>query len=48
MDSAEIKTMVEFEVFTAVTMMIAVFWNINAKFVPYRKHITSMLQSPIG
>jgi hypothetical protein len=35
-----------FEVFTAVTMNNAVFWDINTQFVPYRRHITSQLQSP--
>jgi hypothetical protein len=31
------------EVFTAVTMKNAVFWDIKAQFVPHRRHITSLL-----
>jgi hypothetical protein len=37
---------VRVEVFTAVTMENAVFWDIKTQFVPYRKHITSPLQNP--
>jgi hypothetical protein len=37
---------VRFEVFTAVTMKNAVFWDIKTQFVPHRRHITSPLQSP--
>jgi hypothetical protein len=37
---------VRFEVFTAVTMKNALFWDIKTQFVPHRKHITSPLQSP--
>jgi hypothetical protein len=32
----------------AVTMKIAVFWYIKTQFIPYRRHITSPLQSPAG
>jgi hypothetical protein len=39
---------VRFEVFTAVTMKNAVFWDIKTQFVPHRRHITSPLQSPVG
>jgi hypothetical protein len=39
---------VRFEVFTAVTMKNAVFWDIRKQFVPHRKHIASPLQSPAG
>jgi hypothetical protein len=39
---------VRFEVFTAVTMKNAVFWDIKTQFVLHRKHITSLLQSPAG
>jgi hypothetical protein len=35
-----------FEVFTAVTMKNVDFWDIQTKFVPHRKHITSPLQRP--
>jgi hypothetical protein len=35
-------------IFTPVTMKNAVFWNKETHFVPYRKHITSPLQSPSG
>jgi hypothetical protein len=35
---------VRFEVFTAVTMKNAVFWDIKLQFVPHRKHITSLLE----
>jgi hypothetical protein len=34
------------EVFTAVTMKNAVFWDIKTQFVLHRRHITSPLQSP--
>jgi hypothetical protein len=37
-----------FEVYTAVTMKNAIFWDINTKFVPHREHITYPLQSPAG
>jgi hypothetical protein len=39
---------VGFEVFTAVNMVNAVFWDIKTQFVPHRRHITSPLQSPAG
>jgi hypothetical protein len=35
-----------FQVFTAVTMKNAVFWDIKTQFVPHRRHVTSPLQSP--
>jgi hypothetical protein len=31
----------------AVTMKNAVFWDIKPQFVPYRRQITSPLQSPV-
>jgi hypothetical protein len=37
-----------FEIFTAVTLKNAVFWDIKTQFIPHRKHITSPLQSPTG
>jgi hypothetical protein len=37
---------VKFEVFTAVTMKNAVFWDIKTQFVLHRRHITSPLQCP--
>jgi hypothetical protein len=39
---------VRFEVFTAVTMKIVVFWDINTQFVLHRRHITSPLQGPVS
>jgi hypothetical protein len=36
------------EVFTAVTMKNAVFWNIETHYVPHRRHITTPLLSPDG
>jgi hypothetical protein len=39
---------VRFEVFPAVTMKNAVFWDEQTHFVPHRKHITSPLQRPAG
>jgi hypothetical protein len=39
---------VRFEVFTAVTMKNAVFWDIKPQFVPHRRHISSPLHSPAG
>jgi hypothetical protein len=38
---------VRFEVFTAVTMKNAIFWDIKSQFVPHRRHITSPLPSKI-
>jgi hypothetical protein len=40
------RNYVKFEVFTAVTVKNAVFWDIKTQFVPHRKHITYPLQSP--
>jgi hypothetical protein len=40
------KQQVRFEVFTAVTLKNDVLWDINTRFVPHRRHITSQLQSP--
>jgi hypothetical protein len=37
---------VRFEVFTAVTMKNALFWDIATQFVSQREHITSPLYSP--
>jgi hypothetical protein len=37
-----------FEVFMAVTVRNAVFWDIKTKFIPHKRHITSPLQSPAG
>jgi hypothetical protein len=37
-----------FEVFPAVTMKNAVFWDRKTQFGPHRKHITSPLRSPTG
>jgi hypothetical protein len=39
---------VRYEVFTAVTMKNAVFWDIKTQFVPHGRHITSPLHSPAG
>jgi hypothetical protein len=36
---------VRFEVFMALTMKNAIFWDIKTQFVPHRRHITSPLQS---
>jgi hypothetical protein len=38
--------LVRFEVYNAVTVKNAVFWDIKTLFVPHRKHTTSPLQSP--
>jgi hypothetical protein len=37
---------VRLDVFTAVTMKNAVFWDIKTQFVLHRRNITSPLQSP--
>jgi hypothetical protein len=42
------RNRVRFEVFTAVTKKIALFWDIKPQFILHRKHITSLLQSPVG
>jgi hypothetical protein len=34
---------IRFEVFTAVIMKNAIFWDIKSQFVSHRKHITSPL-----
>jgi hypothetical protein len=39
------RSSVIFEVFTAVTMKNAVFWDIKTQFILHRRHITSPLQS---
>jgi hypothetical protein len=39
-------TFVRFEVFSAVAMKNAVFWNIKTQFIPHRRHIMSLLQGP--
>jgi hypothetical protein len=33
--------MLRFEIFTAVTMKNAIFWDIETQFVPHRKHNVS-------
>jgi hypothetical protein len=43
-----VYVLVEFEVSRAVTRKNIVFWNIKTPFIPHRKHITSLLQSPAG
>jgi hypothetical protein len=42
------ETLLRFEVFTAVTMKNAVFWDIKTQIVLHRRHITSLLQRPVG
>jgi hypothetical protein len=37
---------VRFVVFTAVTMKNVIFCDIKTQFVPHRRHIASLLQSP--
>jgi hypothetical protein len=37
-----------FDVFTAVTMKNAIFWDIKTQFLLHRRHITSPLQIPAG
>jgi hypothetical protein len=37
---------IRFDVFTAVTMKSAIFWDINPQFIPHARHITSPLHSP--
>jgi hypothetical protein len=37
---------VRFEASTMVTRKNAIFWDIKPQFVPHRKHITFLLQSP--
>jgi hypothetical protein len=39
---------IRFEVFTAVTMKNAAFWDIKTQFVPHRRHITSPLRPTVG
>jgi hypothetical protein len=39
---------IRLEVFTAVTMKNVVFWDTKTQFVPQRRYITSLLQSPAG
>jgi hypothetical protein len=43
--SEQSKESVRFEVFTAMTMKYAVFWDIEIQFVPHRKRVISPLQS---
>jgi hypothetical protein len=47
-EKSEIKQehLVIFEVFMAVTMKNAIFWDIKPHFVLHRRHTTSPLQSP--
>jgi hypothetical protein len=47
-ESERVTCRVKFEVFTAVIMKDAVFWDIQTKFLPNKKHITSPLQSLAG
>jgi hypothetical protein len=42
-EGLEIFSFVRFEVFTAVTMKNATYWDIKTHFVPHRRHITSPL-----
>jgi hypothetical protein len=37
------QTDARFEVFTAVTMKNAFFWDIKTQFIPHRRHVTSPL-----
>jgi hypothetical protein len=37
-----------FQVLPPMTMKNAVFWNMKTKYVPHRKHITSLLQNTTG
>jgi hypothetical protein len=37
---------IRFEVFTAVTLKNAIFWDIKAQFTPDKKHNMSPLKSP--
>jgi hypothetical protein len=39
---------VRFELFKALTMKNAVFWDIKTQFVPHKRRSTSTLQSPAG
>jgi hypothetical protein len=39
---------VRFEVFMAVTMKRAFFWDLKTLFIPHRRHITSPLHSSAG
>jgi hypothetical protein len=43
-----IVPVLRFEVFTAVTMKNAVFWDIKPQFILHRRHITSPLQKAAG
>jgi hypothetical protein len=38
---------VRYEVFAAVSMKNVVIWDIKTQLVPHRKHITSLLKSPV-
>jgi hypothetical protein len=38
--------LVRFEVFTAVSMKNAVFWDVKTLFIFHRRHITSPLKGP--
>jgi hypothetical protein len=40
--------LVRFDVFTAVNMKNAVFWDIKTYFVLHRRHVTTPLQIPAG
>jgi hypothetical protein len=42
------KSLVRFEVLTAVTMKNVVFWDIKPQIVLHRRNIISPIQSPSG
>jgi hypothetical protein len=46
MISENVKLFVTFHVFTAATMKNAVFWDIKTLFLPHKRHIIFLLQSP--
>jgi hypothetical protein len=39
---------VRFEIFWAVAMNNAVFWDVKTQFVPHRRHIICPLKNPDG
>jgi hypothetical protein len=43
--SLKSKSHLRSEVFVAVTMNNAVFWDIKTKFIPHTRHFTSSLQN---
>jgi hypothetical protein len=44
----DIENLVRSEVFTAMTMKNAGFWDMKIQLVPHRRDITSPPQSPAG